>query len=179
MLGGPSCRIHRVQIPGSRHHRGQRPEVYQLHKRRHQSVVHRQILDQFYSRDAVPVAFTLEDLNCLEKTWAGHIRQGRRGGLCTKTTRLYTAYVVVYYLSPSWEQIRELCLVSIAERALDVLVAEFLPGARNRAPTLQWSAADYFQAGKLVLDTIVMLRSQADIRENLLACISRLCRRFG
>jgi len=138
-----------------------------------------QILDQFYSPDADPVAFTVEDLNCLEKTWTGHVRQGSRGGVCIKTTRLYTAYVVIYYLSPSWEQIRELCLISIAERALDILVADFLPGARNRAPTLHWSGADYFQVGKLVLDTVDKLRNQADIRENLFACISRLCRRFG
>lgn len=138
----------------------------------------RQILNQFYSPDADPVALTPQDLAHLEAAWTGHSRQLSPTASGAEGTMLYTAYVVLYYLLPSWDQVRELCVVSISTGALDILVADFLPEATGRAPTSQWSGANYLETGKLVLSTIEQLGGRVGSQENLLACIYRLCCRF-
>ncbi|KAH6614659.1 hypothetical protein B0J18DRAFT_439869 [Chaetomium sp. MPI-SDFR-AT-0129] len=138
----------------------------------------RQILNQFYSPDADPVALTPQDLADLETAWTSHARQLNPIDSGAEDTTLYIAYVVLYYLLPSWDQVRELCVVSISKRALDILVADFLPEAKGRAPTSQWRGASYLETGRLVLDTVEKLRSRVDSQENLLACIYRLCCRF-
>lgn len=127
----------------------------------------RQIIRQFSPDSGRLVALTPDEISSIEEAWTGHSQL--KAPFHLKNKRLYTVYEVTYSLLPSWDQVRQLCLIAIEEQAFDVLVAKSgLKAAAKSKPSVEPDGA--------VLDNIAWLKS-ASVEQNLLACISRTCGR--
>lgn len=60
---------------------------------------------------------TVDTLNKIEKVWSGHSRSSLPFN--ARNLRLHTMFRFNYYFSPKWEQVRDLCVIAMAEDALD------------------------------------------------------------
>jgi hypothetical protein len=63
---------------------------------------------------------TGEQLNSIERQWTGSL--GLQAPFNIRTTKFYTIHRITFYMSCSWEQVRELCVIAVAEDAFDELV---------------------------------------------------------
>lgn len=127
----------------------------------------RQIIRQFSPDSGRPVALTPDQISSVEEKWTGHSRL--KAPFPLRDKKLYTVYNVAYSLLPSWDQMRELCLIAIEEQAFDVLVARSrLKAAAKSKPSAESDSS--------VLEDIAWLK-RASVEQNLLACISRACGR--
>ncbi|RYP26974.1 hypothetical protein DL768_011471 [Monosporascus sp. mg162] len=131
----------------------------------------RQILDQFYSATPGLSMLSVDQLNAMEELWTGQSR--RSGPFNLKETNFYTAHLIAYYMSASWEQVRELCTISIAEDAFDTLIAESkLKVGRGKAKKPAVVMEKAFVDSNLMC-YLSQLRT-ASAQWNLLASISRV-----
>ncbi|KAI0971524.1 hypothetical protein F4678DRAFT_87341 [Xylaria arbuscula] len=79
-----------------------------------------QMLYKFLSADFEPVLLTINELNTIEKVWTGQSRLS--GPYHLREVRFYTTHQVMYYMSATWEQTRDLHVISIADDALKTLI---------------------------------------------------------
>jgi hypothetical protein len=59
-------------------------------------------------------------LNTIEDRWTGNVRARR--SLRSQTSKVYAQFRVSYFINRTWEQIRELSYVAVAENARDALI---------------------------------------------------------
>ena len=140
----------------------------------------RRILDQFSLRKGSnndPSHLTVDQLSSIEEIWTGHSRL--RTPFHLKEARVYAIYVAAYHLSPSWDQIRDLCVIAVTDRAFELLVTASKLKTRKSKPLVK--SAGHGGGGDPVVDSSVVdyiarLR-RVSFEENLLACITRVCGR--
>ncbi|CRG87257.1 hypothetical protein PISL3812_04274 [Talaromyces islandicus] len=80
----------------------------------------RKLLDVLHSDIRRASVLSLEALSAIEKAWTGCPRVTRQP--CHRQVNFITAHIFTYFLSQSWCQVREMCVVAIAEDALDTLI---------------------------------------------------------
>jgi hypothetical protein len=80
----------------------------------------RKLLDVLHSDTRRASVLSLQGLNAIEKAWTGCSRVTRQ--LSHRQVNFITAHIFTYFLSPSWCQVREMCVVAIAEDALNTLI---------------------------------------------------------
>lgn len=126
----------------------------------------RKLLEALHLRDASAKVPNIDRIDAIEEAWTGHSRLSTI--LSMRGTKLYTAHQTVYYLSPSWGQVRDLSLIAVAEDALEVLIKESgLKAGRGKA-----SEPSHAKENMDIVDRIAPLKD-APARHNLLACITR------
>ncbi|KAK6542678.1 hypothetical protein TWF694_006622 [Orbilia ellipsospora] len=136
----------------------------------------RRILKNFYNPPAQIFALNIEQLNGMEKRWTSNSRFAT--GFQLKPTKFYTVHNIAYYLSPFWEQIRDLCVIAIAEDAFDILIADSKSNMKrgsNRIskPAIKFPPESYNSFYNNTLNGLAQLRN-APAQGNLLASISRV-----
>ncbi|KAI1358998.1 hypothetical protein F5Y08DRAFT_350089 [Xylaria arbuscula] len=127
----------------------------------------RKILKILYSNEPKPTLLGMDELNDIEKCWTGQSRVGmsyRFQGI-----KFYTVHQITYYMSASWEQIRDLTIVSIAENALETLVS--LSGLKNRRLQTPPRQVDR-NSGCSLIERLRLLQATS-AQQILLATISR------
>ncbi|KAI1174434.1 hypothetical protein F4777DRAFT_384632 [Nemania sp. FL0916] len=132
----------------------------------------RKILKQLASNTPQPNLLSVDELNNIEVLWTGQSRL--RGSYQLRDTRFYTVHLVVYYLSPSWEQNRDLCMISVAQDAFDALVAasELAPGrGKARPPAIRINE----ESNRWFINGLTQVRG-ASAQRNLLATVKRVAR---
>lgn len=132
----------------------------------------RRVLDEFHSTQT-PCLLTFDQMNGMEEVWTGQLRP--RTPFNLKETKFYTVHLVSYFISANWDQIRELCVISIAEDAFETLITEsklkIRRGSKAQKPNPIIDGDD-FQPCDALTDSVARLHA-ASADHNLLACISR------
>ncbi|KAI0514644.1 hypothetical protein F5B22DRAFT_225936 [Xylaria bambusicola] len=140
----------------------------------------RKILNKLFSNEPKPILLGMDELNNIEKCWTGQSGTGvpyRFQGAKFYTVhyrfqgvKFYTVHQITYYMSASWEQIRDLTVVSIAENALESLVSlSGLKGRRSRTPLVQGD----IHSGNSLIERLRILHV-ASAQRTLLATMSRV-----
>ncbi|KAF3940404.1 hypothetical protein ABW19_dt0203441 [Dactylella cylindrospora] len=78
----------------------------------------RKLHDESWDRHSLSAS----QINALEEIWTGHSRT--RAAFNAFNTKFYTIHTIAYYFSPSWKQVRDLCIIAVAEEAFDILIKE-------------------------------------------------------
>ena len=111
-----------------------------------------------------------ETLDALESDWTGRDR-----GLQTNQQRNFLVVVTVTaYLTPDWEQTRELCYLAVEEGAVDDLLKH-----AGRRLAQDHTLSDLPFVGKDAFSSSISTFRHQSAKENLLACISRICLSTG
>lgn len=131
----------------------------------------RRVLYQFHSTQT-PCLLSSDQLNTLEEAWTGLLRP--RVAFNLQGIKFYTVHLISYHLSASWEQVRELFVIAIAEDAFEILIAESKLRIKRRKASKPDVVidGDTFESDNSLNDRILELRSAA-ADQNLLASISR------
>lgn len=111
---------------------------------------------------------TAEALDRIELMWTGKDREN--ANLYSPDKVFFVAVTIAAYLSPTWEQTRELCYLAVSEAVIDVLIEH--AALKN---SKKWDPSDfpYIESDKLVRK-FEAFRS-ITIQDNLIAAISRAC----
>ncbi|KAI0553686.1 hypothetical protein F4679DRAFT_530152 [Xylaria curta] len=132
----------------------------------------RRMIKKLSSTTRKPNLFTVNELYAIEKLWTGQSRLS--GPYHFREIRFYTVHLVTYYMSASWEQIRDLCVISVAEDAFDILVTESKSKAKRgkaRKPAVKVNE----DSNASLLTGLARLHA-ASAQRNLLATASRVSR---
>ncbi|KAL5001181.1 hypothetical protein BDV10DRAFT_182743 [Aspergillus recurvatus] len=125
----------------------------------------RKLLGLLHIHTRKPHVLGIDSINAIEEKWSSNKRLGMTFHL--KDTKFFTVHQVTYYLSPYWSQVRDLCLISVAEDALDALItASELKAGKGKAKKPGCSTCSD------MVDRVSLLKN-ASSRHNLLACITR------
>ncbi|KAL2832932.1 hypothetical protein BDW59DRAFT_157081 [Aspergillus cavernicola] len=131
----------------------------------------RKLLNVLHSANAEPDVLSIDTINAIEEAWSGCSRLGTLFNL--KDTKFFTVHLVTYYLSPFWSQVREFCMISVAEDALDTLITESqLRVGHGKAKRPSYNKDKNGHAHSGIIDRVALLKN-APARHNLLACITR------
>jgi hypothetical protein len=127
----------------------------------------RKIINQLNSAAKDCLHLLPDRVNAIEKIWTGHHRLRPSFGLIS--TQFYTVYRASYYVSPSWEQIRDLCVISVSEDAFKMLVS--ISGLKPTHGKAKRPCGSEGRQNNLEEDISALRNSNA--QQNLLAAISR------
>ncbi|KAK6446046.1 hypothetical protein FP744_10002295 [Trichoderma asperellum] len=109
-------------------------------------------------------------LNNIENAWSGHSRPGMPFNV--SQAKFITILQLNYYMSTKWEQVRDLCVISVSENAFGALISGsgLIPG-RGKAKQPSLSACNQDQDA--VIGSIRQVWNSS-AQETLLAAISRV-----
>jgi hypothetical protein len=118
------------------------------------------------------VLIDIDTLYSIEEKWTGRVRSPRP----FNQSKFYTAITFTTYLTPVWEQVRELHAIAVAEEAYEPILtaAKF---HRGQADNLKQTVSKTDNCRGLV-EAIVGLRTSSS-RSTLLAAIKRLALRIS
>lgn len=134
----------------------------------------RRILNQFHSAGQTPSFLRFDQLSCMEELWTGHLRPSHSFRL--KETKFFTIHIITYSLSASWEQVRELCVIAIAEDAFEAVIAESqlkVGKGKAKVPKVTTMAQDYINFVNIKLFECLNTINNTAAQQNLLASICR------
>ncbi|KAK5988389.1 hypothetical protein PT974_12543 [Cladobotryum mycophilum] len=85
-------------------------------------IVARNILNRFHAASKEFCILTLDQLNAMEVIWTGHSRPAAPFHI--RNNKFYAIHVLSFYFSPSWEMIRDLCIIAISPDAFGKLITD-------------------------------------------------------
>ncbi|KAL4800143.1 hypothetical protein BDV19DRAFT_171837 [Aspergillus venezuelensis] len=131
----------------------------------------RKVLELLHSSTPKPAVLNLEQVNGVEEKWTGYRRLGSI--LHYKNSKFFTTHLVTYRLSPSWSQIRELCMIFVAEDAIDTLImGSKLRVGHGKAKMPSYDMNENEQLAVQFIEDVAIIKD-APYSDNLLACIER------